>query len=154
VDLATGKLVNTYEVGLDPSSLLAHGSDLLVTNSSDDAVSVIDTKAQQVTQTFNVNPLPGHPFGNSPNALAFIDDTHLVVSLGRDNALALYDYRGSRTAAALSGLVPTGWYPGVVSWNAPLGRLVVASLKGVGALGADRTVSEGPGTAPATGRQA
>jgi len=154
VDLATGKLVNTYEVGLDPSSLLAHGSDLLVTNSSDDTVSVIDTKAQQVTQTFNVNPLPGQPFGSSPNALAFIDDTHLVVSLGRDNALALYDYRGSRTAAGFSGLVPTGWYPGVMSWNATLGRLVVASLKGVGALGADRTVSEGPGTAPATGRQA
>ncbi len=154
VDLNARKVVGTYRVGLDPSSLLGHGTDLLVTNSSDDTVSVIDTTARQVTQTFNVNPLPGQPYGSSPNALAFLDPTHLVVSLGRDNALALYTYTGAHAAAAFSGLIPTGWYPGTIQFDRQLGRLVVASMKGVGSLGYPRTISEGPGTSPATGPQA
>ncbi|MGI8697488.1 MAG: YncE family protein, partial [Mycobacteriales bacterium] len=95
VDLSTNKVVNTYTVGLDPSSMLVDGTTLLVTNSSDDTISIIDTAAGAVTQTVNVNPLPGQPFGSSPNALAFFDPTHLVVSLGRDNALAVYDYHGA-----------------------------------------------------------
>ena len=75
------------------------------------------------------------------------------MSLGRDNAVAVYDYQGSRTAAAFSGLVPTVWYPGKVIWDAPLKKLVVSNLKGVGALGQERTITEGPGTQPATGHQ-
>jgi YVTN family beta-propeller protein len=153
INLATGELVHTYQVGLDPSSMVAQGTDLLVTNSSDDTVSVIDTAKQEVTQTINVNPLPGQPYGASPNALAFIDSTHLAVSLGRDNAIAVYDYQGPRTAAAFSGLIPTAWYPGKLVWDAPLAKLVVGNLKGVGALGKERTLSEGPGTSPATGHQ-
>jgi YVTN family beta-propeller protein len=73
IDLGTRAVVHTYQVGLDPSSMVVHGTDLLVTNSSDDTVSVIDTAARAVTQTINVNPLPGQPYGSSPNALAFID---------------------------------------------------------------------------------
>jgi YVTN family beta-propeller protein len=153
IDLATNKVVHTYKVGLDPSSLLAHGTELLVTNSSDDTVSVIDTAKQQVAQTFNVNPLPGQPFGSSPNALEFLDPTHLVVSLGRNNALAVYEYRGGRHAAAFDGLIPTAWYPGTLHWDATLDRLIVANQAGVGSLGKDGTISEGPGTTPATGRQ-
>ena len=153
VDLATNQVVHTYKVGLDPSSLLAHGGELLVTNSSDDTVSVIDTVRHQVAQTFNVNPLPGQPFGSSPNALEFLDPTHLAVSLGRNNALAVYEYRGARHPAAFDGLIPTAWYPGTLHWDAPLDRLIVANQAGVGALGKDGTISEGPGTTPATGRQ-
>jgi YVTN family beta-propeller protein len=153
IDLATNEVVHTYKVGLDPSSLLLHGSELLVTNSSDDTVSVIDTVRQQVAQTFNVNPLPGQPFGSSPNALEFLDPTHLAVSLGRNNALAVYEYRGGRHAAAFDGLIPTAWYPGTLHWDAALGKLIVADQAGVGALGKDGTISEGPGTTPATGRQ-
>jgi YVTN family beta-propeller protein len=153
VDLATNKVVHTYKLGLDPSSLLAHGSEVLVTNSSDDTVSIIDTKAREVTQTFNVNPLPGQPFGSNPNALEFLDPAHLVVSLGRNNALAVYEYRGARAPVAFDGLIPTGWYPGTLHWDAALKRLVVVSQEGVGALGKERTISQGPGTTPATGHQ-
>lgn len=153
VDLATNKVVNTYQVGLDPSSLLVNGTELLVTNSSDDTVSVIDTAAQQVAQTFNVNPLPGQPFGSSPNALAFLDKTHLLVSLGRDNAIAVYEYAGAHSAPAFDGLIPTDWYPGNLVWDAPLNKLVVADQAGVGALDGTNTITEGPGTNPATGPQ-
>ncbi|RMI31608.1 hypothetical protein EBO15_42415 [Actinomadura harenae] len=153
VDVASGEVVRTYKVGLDPSSLLAHGTDVLVTNSSDDTVSVLDTTRGRVVRTFNVNPLPGQPFGSSPNALEFLDSTHLAVSLGRDNAVAVYRYSGGHREPAFDGLIPTGWYPGTLHWDAALGKLVVASQAGVGALGPDRTISQGPGTGPATGRQ-
>jgi len=153
IDLASRKLVHTYTVGLDPSSMTTHGTDLLVTNSNDDTVSIIDTRTHRVAQTVNVNPLPGQPFGTSPNSLTFIDPTHLLVSLGRNNAVAVYTYRDATTPVAFSGLAPTGWYPGTVVWDAPLKRVVVASMKGVGALGADRTIDKGPGTQPATGHQ-
>lgn len=153
IDLVTRALVHTYTVGLDPSSMVTHGTDLLVTNSSDDTVSVIDTRAKKVAQTVNVNPLPGQPYGSSPNSLAFVDPTHLLVSLGRNNAVGIYTYRDARTPVEFSGVAPTGWYPGTVTWDAPLKRVVIANTKGVGALGADRTVSQGPGTQPATGHQ-
>jgi len=153
LDLATHKVVTTYPVGLDPSALLVHGTDVLVTNSSDDTVSVLDTAHGVVARTFNVNPLPGQPFGSSPNALAMIDDTHLAVSLGRDNAIAVYDYTGASATPVFSGLIPTAWYPGEIIRDDALGKIVIGNLKGVGALGATRTISEGAGTQPATGKQ-
>jgi YVTN family beta-propeller protein len=150
VDLATGTQARTYKVGLQPTALLAKGTDLLVTNSNDDTVSVIDTAKQQVGRTFNVNPLPGAPFGSSPNALAMLDDTHLAVSLGRDNAVAVYDYKGAYQQASWQGLIPTGWYPSTVSYDAPLRRLVIAGQKGLGSLGAEQP-STGAGGAQVKG---
>ena len=153
VDVAAGKEVRTYAVGLEPTALLATGSDLLVSNVNDDSVSVIDTSAHKVGQTFGVNPLPGAPFGVSPTALAMLDKRHLLVALGRDNALAVYTYRGARATPAFEGLIPTGWYPGDVTYDAALDRIVVANQQGVGALGAPGTINQGPGTNPATGHQ-
>jgi len=153
IDLATHKIVTTYTVGLDPSALLVHGTDVLVTNSSDDTVSILDTAHVVVASTFNVNPLPGQPFGSSPNALAMIDDTHLGVSLGRDNAIAVYEYTGARATPVFSGLIPTAWYPGKIIRDDAFGKILIGNLKGVGALGATRTISEGAGTKPATGKQ-
>lgn len=59
VDLSKGRTVRDFTTGLQPTSLLAHGSDLLVTNSNDDSVTVIDTAGQRVGQTINVDPAPG-----------------------------------------------------------------------------------------------
>ena len=122
VDLVTRQIVHTYTVGLDPSSMATHGTDLLVTNSSDDTVSIIDTKAKQVTQTVNVNPLPGKPYGSSPNALAFVDPTHLLVSLGRDNAVAVYTYKDAKTPVGFSRAGPDA----VVPRDPDLGRSAAA----------------------------
>ncbi|GAA2091889.1 alkaline phosphatase family protein [Microlunatus panaciterrae] len=153
LDLSSHAVVRTYDVGLDPSALMVRGSDVLVTNSSDDTVSVLNTATGEVARTFNVNPIPGQPYGSSPNALAMIDDDHLAVSLGRNNALAIYELAGTRSTPAFAGLVPTAWYPGKIIVDRQLGKIVVGNLKGVGALGDPRTIAEGPGTEPATGRQ-
>jgi len=151
VDLAAGAVTRTFSTGLQPTTMLAHGTDLLVTNSNDDTVSVIDTTAHRVGVSINVNPAPGQAYGASPNSLAFIDKTHLAVSLGRDNAVALYGYHGAHTAATFEGLIPTGWYPGTLQWDHALNRLVVTSIKGVGSRGPESTIDQGPGTHPATG---
>ncbi len=153
ISLRSHEVVETYEVGLDPSALLRWRNELMVTNSSDDTVSVIDLKDRAVTRTFNVNPLPGQPYGSSPNALERVSKKHLAVSLGRNNALAIYRYAGKGAVPVFEGLVPTAWYPGKVIFDEQLGKVVVGNQKGVGALGPDRTVDKGPGTTPATGPQ-
>lgn len=136
VDLATAKVVRSYDTGLAPSALLVHGGDIFVANSNSDTVSVLDPKTGTVGQTINVNPLPGAPVGSSPNSLTMLDATHLAVSLGQANAVAIYQYKNQQTPATFEGLVPTGWYPGTVAYDAPLAQLVVAAQKGVGSLGA------------------
>ncbi|MGI8699869.1 MAG: alkaline phosphatase family protein [Nocardioidaceae bacterium] len=153
VDLDRKRVAHTVDVGLDPSALLVDGSNVLVTNSSDDTVSVIDRSSARVTRTFNVNPLPGQPFGSSPNALVRLNKDHVAVSLGRDNALAVYEYEGRTSTPVFDGLIPTAWYPGKVLMDKHLGKLVVGNLKGVGALGKKRTILQGPGTDPATSHQ-
>ncbi len=151
VDPATGTVVRSYDVGLAPSALMVQGTDVFVANSNSDTVSVLDTKTGKVAQTINVNPLPGAPTGSEPNSLTMLDPTHLAVSLGTANAVAVYDYSNAQTPAGFQGLIPTGWYPGTVVLDKALGQIVVAAQKGVGSLGAQATNSQGAGTATVTG---
>jgi hypothetical protein len=50
------------------------------------------------------------------------------------------------------GLIPTDWYPVGVQVSRATGKIVVTNDKGIGSRGAPSTISEGPGTSPATGR--
>jgi YVTN family beta-propeller protein len=150
VDLASGAQVRTFAVGLQPSAMLAVGKTVVVANSDDDSVSSIDTVKQQVGRSFIANPAPGAPFGASPNGLAMLDATHLAVSLGRDNAVAIYSYRDAYTEPSFEGLIPAGSFPSGLAQDAQLHRLVIASEQGVGSVGANGTLSEGLGTNPAT----
>jgi YVTN family beta-propeller protein len=150
VDLTTGTQVRTFPVGLEPSALLVVGSTVLVANTDDDTVTSIDTARQQLGRTFTANPAPGAPFGAQPNGLTMLDRTHVAVSLGRDNAVAVYDYSDAYTPPSFEGLIPTGSFPTGIAADAQLGKLVVASEQGVGSVGPNGTVSEGTGTNPAT----
>ncbi|HKS45043.1 MAG TPA: alkaline phosphatase family protein [Amycolatopsis sp.] len=151
VDLASGQLVRTFPVGLEPSALLVVGKNVLVANTDDDTVSTIDTQRQSLGRTFATSPAPGAPFGAQPNGLAMLDPAHLAVSLGRDNAVAVYDYRDPYTQPWFEGLIPTGSFPTGIAKDTQLDRLVVASEQGIGSVGAPGTVNEGTGTSPATG---
>ncbi|CAL8979940.1 hypothetical protein CELL_03356 [Cellulomonas sp. T2.31MG-18] len=150
VDLTTGTQVATFAVGLEPSAMLAVGSAVLVANTDDDSVTSIDTVKQQVARTFSANPAPGAPFGAQPNGLTMLDPTHLAVSLGRDNAVAVYGYQDPYDQPSFEGLIPTGSFPTAIAEDVALDRLVVASQQGVGSLGADATLKEGVGTRAAT----
>ncbi len=152
VDLEGEKQTGSIPVGLEPTALYLHGEALFVANSNDDSVSVIDTKSKQVAQTFHVNPVPGQSVGSYPNAIAMPDESHLLISIGRDNAIAEYDYAGIDSPPRLAGLLPTDWYPVQVQADSALGgEIVVTNDKGIGARGPESTINKGPETSPATG---
>jgi YVTN family beta-propeller protein len=151
VDLSTAQQTGSIPVGLEPTAMYLDGRTLLVANSNDDSVSVIDTTAKRVTQTFNVNPLPGSTVGSYPSAITMPDADHILVSIGRDNAIAVFHYNGPVSPVQYQGLLPTDWYPVNVAMDTKLGEIVVTNDKGIGARGPESTIAKGPGTNPATG---
>lgn len=151
VDIAAGKQAQSVKVGLQPTAMSLHGTVLMVANSNDDSVSLVDTTTKKVMQTFNVNPVPGATVGSYPNAVTMPDSSHILVSIGRDNAVAVYKYSGPKTPVAYQGLIPTDWYPVNVAWDAPLGKLVVTNDKGIGARGLESPINKGPSTNTVTG---
>ena len=152
VNLAKGKEAREIKVGLEPTAeYLAHDGTLMVANSNDDTFSLISTKTGNVVQTVNVNPLPGSTVGSYPNAITMPDSRHILVSIGRDNALAVYGYNGPTQPAQYEGLLPTDFYPVGVTYDPAIGKIVVTNDKGIGARGPASTIDKGPGTNPATG---
>ena len=51
--------------------------------------------------------MPGAQVGSYANAINMSDPTHVVVSIGRDNAIAVYRYRGLHRQMRFAGLIPT-----------------------------------------------
>jgi YVTN family beta-propeller protein len=149
VNLAKGKEVKEISVGLQPTAeYLAGDGTLMVANSNDDTFSLIDPKKAAVVQTVNVNPLPGSTVGSYPNAITMPDSSHILVSIGRDNALAVYGYSGPKTPVKYVGLLPTDFYPVGAAYDPAIGKIVVTNDKGIGARGPEATINKGPGTAP------
>jgi YVTN family beta-propeller protein len=132
VNLGTNTVTGTVNVGLQPTSMTVHDGDLFVTNTNSDTVSIVDIASQKVTQTFNVNPLPGTTVGASPNSVAFTGPNTFVVSVGRDNSLAEFGYTGPDTPVQYEGLIPTDWYPNEVEYDPTVGKVIVSNQEGVG----------------------
>ncbi|MGA2926264.1 MAG: bifunctional YncE family protein/alkaline phosphatase family protein, partial [Solirubrobacteraceae bacterium] len=153
VDLTSQSQVAEIPVGLQPTAMYLDGDALFVANSNDDSVSVIDTSTGTVAQTVNVNPVPGATVGSYANAITMPDPGHLLISIGRDNAIAEYQYNGLSSPLQFEGLLPTDWYPVQVQTDPALGsnEVVVTNDKGIGARGPDSTIDKGQGTSPATG---
>jgi len=151
VDLGAAKQTTSIAVGLQPTALYLDASALMVANSNDDSMSIIDTTRNVVAQTINVNPLPGSTVGSYPNAISMPDPNHILVSIGRDNAIAVYRYNGLHQPVQYEGLIPTDWYPVTVQYSTALHKIIVTNDRGIGARGPASTVTEGPDTNPATG---
>ena len=154
VDLATGREVKEIPVGLEPTAeYLAPDGTLMVANSNDDTFSLVDTATGTVVQTVNVNPLPGSTVGSYPNAITMPDPGHILVSIGRDNALAVYGYNGPAQPVQYQGLLPTGFYPVDAVYDKAIGKVVVTNDKGIGSGGPETATPTppfrvGPGTGP------
>lgn len=156
VNLGSETVSDTINVGLEPDGETLDGSTLFVTNSNSDSVSIIDTETDEVKQTFNVEPLPGSTVGAAPNSVTMPDPHHLLVSVGRDNALAVFGYNGPISPVKYEGLIPTDWYPDQVRYDSALQKVVVTNLKGIGSRGPEVTDNAGTGTEPtglATGHE-
>lgn len=147
VDLSTGEVTATIDVGLHPGVMLLDDSRLFVANANDDTISVIDTATNEVVQSIAVKPFTGSLLGSSPNALAMLGENRLAVSLGRNNAVAIYSVPADpRANPVLEGLVPTGFYPLALAVDTEANRLIVANGKGVGSLGPSSSAGPDPAT--------
>jgi YVTN family beta-propeller protein len=130
-----GALKDTINVGLQPAALTVHDGAVFAANTNSDTVSIIDAASHKVTQTVNVEPLHGAKVGASPNSVTFTDDHHMLVSVGGDNAIAMFDYNGERTPVGYKGLIPTDWYPNQVSFDAKAKKVIVSNQQGIGTNG-------------------
>jgi YVTN family beta-propeller protein len=142
--------VRSIPVGLHPTALHVSGRALFVTNTNDDTVSVVDTSRDKVVQTVNTQPWSGSDVGYQPNAVTLTQDGHLLVTLGRANAVAVYRYHGSPQAPVdFVGLLPTDYYPADIAQVGD--QVVVTNTRGIDARGPLLTFKQGTGTTPATG---
>ena len=142
--------IATIPVQLHPTAMYLDGTTLYVANTNSDTVSVIDTKSGKVVQTIATQPWASSTIGYEPTAITMQDD-HLLVSLGRANAIAVYkvDRKDPRDPASSIGLLPTDYFPENVT--AVNGRIVVTNTRGIDARGPALTFNKGQGTTPATG---
>ncbi len=105
----------SIDVGLHPTALYAKKGALFVTNTATNDVSVIDTKRDKVVQTIATQPWPEASVGYEPDAVTLTDDGHLLVTLGRANAVAVYRYFGAQVPVSYVGLLPTDYFPAEIT---------------------------------------
>ncbi|HXP63699.1 MAG TPA: alkaline phosphatase family protein [Dongiaceae bacterium] len=112
-------------------ALSPNGRYLVVANAGSDTLSVIDTRSERVVETIWARQNPADLFGASPNALVFAaSGKTLLVCNGTQNAVAVIAFSPGKSK--LRGLVPVGWFPGAIVYDAPRKSFYVANIKGLG----------------------
>lgn len=116
IDLANpAAAVTSIDVGLHPTALYAKNGALFVANTATNDVSVIDTASNKVVQTIATQPWPEATVGYEPDAVTLTDDGHLLVTLGRANAVAVYRYTTPLEPVSYVGLLPTDYFPAEIT---------------------------------------
>jgi len=118
--------------GLRPSALALSPNKkfLVVANSGSDTLSVIDTRTGAIVETICARQNPADLFGAQPNALAFDKSgKKLFVCNGTQNAVAVFQFKPGQSQ--LLGLIPVGWFPGAIAYDAHARRIYVANIKGI-----------------------
>jgi YVTN family beta-propeller protein len=143
VDNGKGKGKHKKPPKQDPATLF-------VANTNSDTVSVINTRNDKVVQTIATDPWPSSDTGYAPTSIAMGPGDHLLVTLARANAVAVYRYNGKpQQPVDYIGLLPTDYYPADV---ATAGRqIVVTNTRGIDARGPALSFNKGVGTTVATG---
>jgi DNA-binding beta-propeller fold protein YncE len=119
--------------GLHACALAAspNGRWVVVANAGCDSLSVIDTHIDRVVETTCTRQNPANLFGAQPNALAFDKSgSKLLVCNGTQNAVAVFDFKPGQST--LRGLIPVGWFPGAIAYDAARKAIYVANIKGIG----------------------
>ncbi len=142
--------VGSIAVGLHPSALHVTGNALFVANTNSDTVSVIDTTKDQVVQTIETRPWPASNVGYEPTSIAMTSGGHLLVTLGRANAVAVYQYHDDPLQPVnYIGLLPTDYYPATIATVGD--QIVVTNTRGIDARGPAIATYKGQGTVPVVG---
>ncbi|MEU2206688.1 alkaline phosphatase family protein [Streptomyces hygroscopicus] len=132
IDLANqDAAVSSIEVGLHPTAVYAKNGVVFVTNTADNNVSVIDTAKDKVVQTISTQPWAKARVGYEPNAVTLTDDGHLLVTLGRANAVAVYKYTSAQEPVSYVGLLPTDYFPSEITTSG--NQVYVSNTRGIDA---------------------
>ncbi|HYO83484.1 MAG TPA: alkaline phosphatase family protein, partial [Bryobacteraceae bacterium] len=126
-----GTATHTVAVGLHPTALALdeQRQRLYVANSNSDSISVIDTAANRVVSTIQLQPFHEKTPGVAPTALVLsADGKRLFAACGGINAVAVLDAASGR----VEGLIPTSWYPNALALSPDGRKLAVTALLGVG----------------------
>ena len=121
--------VQSINVGLHPTAMYAAKGTLFVANTNSDTVSVINTRDDQVVQTIATQPWPEAKVGYEPNGITLTSDGHLLVTLARANAVAVFQYVSAHAPVRYIGLLPTDYVPSAV--NDVGGQIVVSNTRGI-----------------------
>ncbi len=126
------------------SALYQDGSALFVANSNDDSMSVINEQNNSVAQTVKTNPVPGATVGSYANAISMPDANNVLVSIGRDNAIADYSYKARPASETYPGGPDAHRSPGPAQLDRRSASATVVGTndKGVGASGPESTIKE------------
>ena len=103
---------------------------LAVANAGDDTVSIIDTRTDKIIETLCARQNPSDLFGAQPNALTF--DKHgkrLYVCNGTQNAVAVFNFKPGDSQ--MLGLIPVGWFPASIAFDARHEMLDVANIEDI-----------------------
>jgi YVTN family beta-propeller protein len=108
-------------------ALSPNGKYIVCANAGDDTLSVIDTRTDKTVETIIVRQKPGDPLGAQPNALVFDRrGKELFVCNGSQNAVAVFQFKPGESK--LLGLIPVGWFPGSIAYDARRGEIDVANM--------------------------
>jgi DNA-binding beta-propeller fold protein YncE len=132
IDLEEKKVVATWPTEKHPTemALSPEGKLLYVACSNSTKVSVLDTAAGTGLETINCALYPSAPSGNTPNSLSLTPDGQMLFVANADaNNIAVFKTAVPGKSQPL-GLIPTGWYPTSVRYNAADRKLYVANGKG------------------------
>ena len=124
--------VGSIEVGLHPTAVYVTGTTLFVANTAGNSVSIIDTAKDQVVQTIQTQPWPQASVGYEPDAITLTKDGHLLVTLGRANAVAVYRFTSAQEPVSYIGLLPTDYFPSEITTVGD--QVLVSNTRGIDSL--------------------
>ncbi len=136
IDLAAGRVIKEILTGMHASALAVSpgGRYVVVANSGSDTLNVIDTGTDQIVEKIWARQTPADLFGAQPNALTFDPSgERLYVCNGTQNAVAVIEFEPAENASKVIGLIPVGWFPGAIQYDAARETLCVANMRGIGA---------------------
>jgi DNA-binding beta-propeller fold protein YncE len=120
-ELLTG--VHACALALSPN-----GRWLVVANAGSDTLTVMDTRTDKIVEHLWARQNPADLFGAQPDALAFDPSgKKLFAGNSLQNAVAVFQFKPGESK--LLGLIPVGWFPGAITYDAVRKQICVANLK-------------------------
>ncbi|MCB0521420.1 MAG: hypothetical protein KDD27_20940 [Saprospiraceae bacterium] len=133
-DLKTLDKKAEIPAGGHPNEMILNKKEdlLLIANSLDNSVQVVDLPSMKTLEVLNCALFPDSPNGSTTNSLALSDDEETLYVANADNNCLIYFDMSERGESKPLGYIPTGWYPTSVRFAN--GKIMVANGKGMSSL--------------------